>query len=507
MSTGSQGFWTTLPVSTGVVGIHAALLPNAKILLWERFHGLHAPSLYPPNPNTFVPAIGQSEIAAELNLGAPSAAPAAAVPKHVAFSPFCAGAVQMEDGSILIAGGDGDNVGAGYIRDGRQAVRRYDPAAAAFTDIGTLNRTRWYPTVTALPAGRFAASDVLVVGGHSASYLPADPDRSNPTMELWGEGRVKRVWDNVDVLVGTYPYNSYPLVYVLPSNQVSLFAGTKVHSPPFYALLSPKLLSSLHFPPPKSQFSDDQQQASLFDLSTFTTRPLPPLLSPALAPSRSFPYLSPAVLLPFAPDSSAAAIMVCGGTVAATNAAAKECSYITVDGTGTTMAGWVDEEPMPVARVMGDAVLLPDGTVLYVNGAQWGTADGPAGHGLAKDPAFEAVLYTPTAPRGSRWRRLAAATIPRLYHSSALLHPDGRVLVFGSDQQNYADPALSPFEYRVEAFSPPYLAEVHSGDPNTGGRLEIVDAPRVARCGDALEIRVRGVGEGGRRVAKVTMVR
>jgi hypothetical protein len=83
-------------------------------------------------------------------------------------------------------------------------------------------------------------------------------------------------------------------------------------------------------------------------------------------------------------------------------------------------------------------------------------------------------VYDPEAPAGKQWSTLANATIARLYHSGAILVPSGHVLATGSEMQNYVDnqgPAArsgcypnaevactDPFEYRIEAFAPPYLS-------------------------------------------------
>lgn len=94
-------------------------------------------------------------------------------------------------------------------------------------------------------------------------------------------------------------------------------------------------------------------------------------------------------------------------------------------------------------------VALPDGTFLMVNGGQQGFA----GFGLATEPNLNAVLYDPSKPLNSRMSSMANTTIARLYHNEAVLLPDGRVLVTGSDPE---DPRF-PQEYRVEVFIPPYL--------------------------------------------------
>lgn len=46
----------------------------------------------------------------------------------------------------------------------------------------------------------------------------------------------------------------------------------------------------------------------------------------------------------------------------------------------------------------------------------------------------QAWLYDPYAPAGARFKVMAATNIKRLYHSVAMLMPDGDVLVMGSEQ-------------------------------------------------------------------------
>ena len=49
-------------------------------------------------------------------------------------------------------------------------------------------------------------------------------------------------------------------------------------------------------------------------------------------------------------------------------------------------------------------------------------------------PLPQAWLYDPSAPVGGRFKVMAASGIKRLYHSTAMLTPDGNVLVMGSEQ-------------------------------------------------------------------------
>ena len=94
---------------------------------------------------------------------------------------------------------------------------------------------------------------------------------------------------------------------------------------------------------------------------------------------------------------------------------------------------------------------LPDGTYMILNGAHQGVG----GFGTASDPNFNALLYDPSQPVGSRFSILANTTIARMYHSEATLLPDGRVLVSGSDPED----ARFPEELRIEVYIPPYLSQ------------------------------------------------
>jgi hypothetical protein len=92
---------------------------------------------------------------------------------------------------------------------------------------------------------------------------------------------------------------------------------------------------------------------------------------------------------------------------------------------------------------------LPDGTYLILNGDHHGVA----GFGLGEDPNLSAVLYDPSKPLNARMSVMANTSVPRLYHSEAILLADGRVMVSGSDPQD----GVHLEEYRVEIFTPPYL--------------------------------------------------
>ncbi|PNH00956.1 Galactose oxidase [Tetrabaena socialis] len=146
-------------------------------------------------------------------------------------------------------------------------------------------------------------------------------------------------------------------------------------------------------------------------------------------------------------------------------------------------------EKMNARRVMADAVLLPNGCVILLNGAQNGVAGDSATGGSSKAhfPQFWAVLYDPYAPPGNRFTRLARSQIARMYHSTAALTPDGTVLVAGCDRCDYFNVSVpyskSPWglpEYRVEVFYPPFYF--------WDARPTLLFAPEVLAYGASAEL-------------------
>jgi hypothetical protein len=141
---------------------------------------------------------------------------------------------------------------------------------------------------------------------------------------------------------------------------------------------------------------------------------------------------------------------------------------------GAANPAWTLAAPMANARVMPDAVLLPDGTVFVANGSSTGFADNGA------NPVYHAELYDPA---NNSWGSACTMTVPRLYHATALLQPDGRVLTAGTDSQWNPDP-FHHSELRVERYSPPYLFR--------GPRPVIQQSPSELAWNDTATISVFG---------------
>jgi hypothetical protein len=71
-------------------------------------------------------------------------------------------------------------------------------------------------------------------------------------------------------------------------------------------------------------------------------------------------------------------------------------------------------EEMPLPRVFADAVLLPNGKIVVLNGAQRGVPGGGIdGGSTAKEGAYTAIQYDPEDPPGQRISTLATSGIHR----------------------------------------------------------------------------------------------
>jgi hypothetical protein len=122
-------------------------------------------------------------------------------------------------------------------------------------------------------------------------------------------------------------------------------------------------------------------------------------------------------------------------------------------------------------RVHANSVLLPDGKILMVGGiSSYGHSDDTHGeHGAV----LEAEMYDPLT---NNWTLMAAQQKARVYHSTALLLPDARIISMGSN------PRAKSIEKTIEVFSPPYLF--------WGERPEIFQHPGQIAYGQAFSIRV-----------------
>lgn len=145
---------------------------------------------------------------------------------------------------------------------------------------------------------------------------------------------------------------------------------------------------------------------------------------------------------------------------------------------------WRFAAPMSFARQTHNATLLPDGTVLVTGGTSGAEFNDP------DLSVFTAELWDPTT---DRWSLMSPARIPRLYHSAALLVPDGRVITTGGDYSG---------GYReLEVFAPPYLFKgprptLTAPSTVTYGENFFVPTPDAERIAQVTWLRLGSVTHG-----------
>lgn len=174
-------------------------------------------------------------------------------------------------------------------------------------------------------------------------------------------------------------------------------------------------------------------------------------------------------------------VLLSGG--APTNSKTPTATAEVIDFTAGTPA-WRVIAPMAFARKHGNTTILPDGSVLVTGGSLATGFNDAAGAVLA------AELWDPVS---ETWRTLASAAVPRIYHSTALLLPDGRVLSTGGGRPKAKNGGQN--NTNCELFEPPYLFK--------GPRPAVTAAPAAAGLGDTLQIATPDAAA----VAQVTLLR
>jgi len=144
---------------------------------------------------------------------------------------------------------------------------------------------------------------------------------------------------------------------------------------------------------------------------------------------------------------------------------------------------WQSTGAMQYTRRHHNATILPDGTVLVTGGTSGPGFNNNTGYVLP------AEIWNPAT---GTWKKMANMVTPRLYHSTAALLPDGRVLVAGSGRPHATNGGVD--QWNVEIYSPPYLFQT--------ARPTITSAPASAMNGSSITI----VTPSAASIAKVTLI-
>lgn len=321
---------------------------------------------------------------------------------------FCSGHAFLPDGRLLVAGGTAayPSAATNDTYAGTKQAYLFDPTTGKYTRTADMHVPRWYPTVTELGDGR-----QFVLGGQGASGERTDQ------------------WEIFDGSTWTQPAAN-PSRYVYQPEYPALHLLRDGHL--FYSGVATFGSSTADTP------------AGIWDYATNAYRSVPGLVDDARRDQGA------SVMLPPAQDQR---VMVIGGGdhVGPGNAVA---STGIVDLKQVTPS-YTTGPALDTAKMYVNAVILPDSTVFETGGATKSVLNGGT-------PVTSTQIYH---PRTNRWTKAASATVPRVYHSSAVLLPDGRVATFGGNPPG-------SFEMRIEVYTPAYLQTGAARPVITGGPNE-----------------------------------
>lgn len=303
---------------------------------------------------------------------------------------------------------------------GPPLVYTFDPDTLTWTQQPDLPQGLFYPTTTELPNGSIiATSGGTEVGAYNQAIEVLSP--GTPQLHLQTTPPIM----DYDGL--------YPRQWVMPDGKVVSYEN-------------------------KYGFIIDTTNPNPQD---WTSSPLPPsqYLHDGYGPASA--------LLPSGLSGPTKMVIFGGGNGAggATNNV-EELDY------SNLAAGWKTLSPIPgPGRIHSNAVVLPDGTIFLAGGNSKGSWD---------EPTHQELLYDPAT---NSWTTLAAndPTINRGYHSTAVLLPDGRILIGGDNGSiTVGGKTVSDHGGRLEIYDPPYLFK--------GPRPTITAAPSTVSWGGSFEV-------------------
>lgn len=355
------------------------------------------------------------------------------LPNGINIDSFCVGQVlEASSGDLFMVGGATNAADNNTLK-----TATFSYKTRAMTQRPNVSYPRWYATTTTLPDGR-----ILANGGVKPYANSAD---ATTTVELYTHGQGWKV------LPGTTQARQaaddkerrywYPQVFPTTNNRVFVMAG--------------KVMYRIGY----------DGKGSVGDFQAFD--------------GPNWGGTSTAVL--YAPNK----VLRFGGGITfnedqSAPAGSKKASIIDFS---TYPYKVSDTGSMSYGRHWLTGTVLPNGEVLATGGAE--------GNNTLQNVAYAAEIWNPTT---GQWRTGASMKIPRLYHSSALLLADGRVLVGGGG-------APGPVNgNNVEVYSPPYL---YGDDGNLAPRPVITTEPGTVRLGQTVQVGAAGP----RPVARFTMVK
>jgi hypothetical protein len=367
------------------------------------------------------------------------------LPQQLASHIFCAGVSARPDGTLTVAGGvpaPAPTPDKSYVFDPVQAPPSGTPWSGPFQMI----QGRFYPTVITLSS---AYLDTPLCLGGTGTPLVSGP--GFPQWEMQWQWSTGGPWSQAEPPGSTLLFDWYPRMFELSTGEV--FVAGDVH--------------------PSYNDGGFNTPGGSWLLAPPTTQG-PTGTWVAATPDGTDRYYGTAIIRHCLPQNGGLdRVLVFGGSSGCNpipqGASCSNPPVVTTEvkeyqrsaGAGGT---WWTKTPMNCPRVHLNAVILPTGEILLVGGA---TEDHTNGWNQGPMSDQEVVIYPElydpgTSPSATGTTRYVAANnpphTPRVYHSVAVLLPDGRVLVAGGEEFSLPSPlAGRPSKWSGEVYSPPYL--------------------------------------------------
>src|SRR5215470_3930501 len=424
-----DGQWKLLPFHSQVLPVHVALLPKGKVLFYAG-SGSSATRFNAPNfgqGNVFTSVVWDPGTPAPGNFFHPATLLA---PNHRPFDFFCGGDTYLADGRLLSAGGTGHY----NPFTGRNDACVFDPGTEQWKFVKSMAHGRWYPTLITLGDGRALAATGLT---------EAFDNPHNNTIEIYDPAH--DAWQMKHFPNGFPGLPLYAHLFLMADGRV-FFDGGRMDDG---LQVNPCILDVTH---------DPIHITNVDNLSNGGMR-----------------NQSASVLSPPAQDQK---VMIMGGGPNGKPDKTDAIDNVDIVDLKDPHPHFVPAAPLNFPRLHLNSVLLPDRTV-FVTGCSLKQEDAP----LAR---LQPEIYDPAT---GTWTPMAASTVPRLYHSTAILLPDATVLSAGGnpDGGDHVEWDHDPNEeMRLEIFSPPYLFR--------GPRPVISAAPDQCTYGQTISIKSAQAG-------------
>ncbi len=414
------GSWS-IGTNTSIPPIHTALLRNGKIMYLAGSgyshitqYGPFKAALFDPNTNSETIFVQSEDL-------------------------FCCGFSQLPNGNILIAGGtkDYDNVAGDGKWHGLNASYEYDVDSNNFYKVHSMAHGRWYPNMGTLPSGK-----VFVMTGYDEYGI------LNSLTEVY------------DPIFKSFSIKYDPtssIQYCVGSGSSLPGAGTPCYGGTNHGVNTSVSVyaRSIVMPSGLVLIAGQLQPMNLWDPVTgkWTS------IGNMKATERTY---GTAVLLPLNNTTSERGrVLLAGGQPASGTVALKTAELVDFNA-GTNLNPTINyTSSMTYGRMYVLPIILPTGQVIIFGG----TSD------VNVTPVYQPEMFNPT---NNTWTVLPSASVPRQYHSVAILLPDGRVWTESGTTN------LVYFEPRIEIFSPCYLF--------AGSRPTISDTPTVGTYGGTITI-------------------